>query len=413
VIPLALAEIVRLCPGRLVAAEGADHVIGVEADSRRIAAGELFVAVNEAGAAFTGDALARGAAAALVPEDGFAALSALGGAVRDRSRAHVVGITGSAGKTSTKDILAAICRPRARAVAAEASFNNEIGVPLTLCRLEPDTEVCILELAMRGRGQIAELCAFARPDVGVITNIGPAHVELLGSLQAIVEAKTELIAALPPGGTAIVPADHPVGRDDVTVVRLEEPESRLRDGRTLIRWDGREIAFDFIARHQARNALAALHAARAVGLEPEDSVDVAFSKWRGEEVTLPDGGLLINDAYNANPLSVRAALEHLVERSEGRRTVAVLGEMAELGDESRRYHEEMGRLAQNLGIDLVIGVGDPARSYAPDVWYPDATAAIDMARDLVHPGDCVLVKGSRAAGLEIVAEALASVTAEA
>ena len=184
---------------------------------------------------------------------------------------------------------------------------------------------------MRGPGQIAELCAFARPRVGVITTIGAAHVEQLGSIEAVARAKSELVDALPPGGTAIVPADLAVTRDDITVIRFVEPEARVEDGRTLIRWDGREIAFDFTARHQARNALAALHAARAVDIEPEDSVDVAFSKWRGEEVPLPGGGLLVNDAYNANPLSMRAALEHLVERAGGRRTVAILGEMAELG----------------------------------------------------------------------------------
>jgi UDP-N-acetylmuramoyl-tripeptide--D-alanyl-D-alanine ligase len=264
---------------------------------------------------------------------------------------------------------------------------------------------------MRGPGQIAELCAFARPHIGVITTIGPAHVETLGSLEAIVQAKSELLEALPPGGTAIVPEDLPVRRNDVELVRLTEPESRIAGGRTLIRWDGREIAFDFTARHQARNALAALHAARAAGIEPEDAVDVPFSKWRGEEVPLPGGGLLVNDAYNANPLSMRAALEHLVELAEGRRTVAVLGEMAELGEESRRYHEEIGRLVENLGVDVLVGVGDLARSYDPAEWCPDAAAAIETARRLVHPGDCVLVKASRAAGLEVVADALATVHA--
>ncbi len=408
-IPLTLDEVGGLCPGRLVAAPGAERIVGVQVDTQRIAGGELFVAVNAAGAEFVDDALARGAAAALVPDDGFAALAALGGAVRDRSAARVVGITGSAGKTSAKDILAAILAPRARTVAAEASFNNEIGVPLTLCRLEPDTRVCVLELSMRGLGQIAELCAFARPHVGVITTIGPAHVGPLGSLKAIVQAKSELVEALPAGGTAIVPADFAVARDDIEVVRLTEPESRVVDGRTLIRWDGREVAFDFTARHQARNALAALHAARAVGVEPEDSVEVAFSRWRGEEVPLPGGGLLINDAYNANPLSMRVALEHLIERAEGRRTVAVLGEMAELGDDSRRYHEEIGRVAKNLGVDVLIGVGDLARGYDPTEWSRDAAAAIEAARTLLRPGDAILVKGSRAAGLEIVAEALVTV----
>lgn len=408
-IPLGVDEVARL--GRIEVAEGAGQVTGVQVDSRRIAPGDLFVAVNDAGAQFVDDALARGAAAALVPEDGFAALAALGGAVRDRSAARVVGITGSVGKTSTKDILVAICRPKARTIAAEASFNNEIGVPLTLGRLEPDTEICVLELSMRGLGQIAELCAFAKPHVGVITAIGPAHVELLGSLEAIVEAKSELVAALPAGGTAIVPADLPVARQDLEIVRLGEPETRVGDGRTLIRWDGREIAFDFTARHQARNALAALHAARAVGVEPDDCVAVEFSRWRGEELPLPGGGLLVNDAYNANPLSMRAALEHLVARSAGRRTVAILGEMAELGPGSPGYHEEIGRVAKNLGVDVVIGVGELARSYEPGDWAPDATAAIDMARTVIRPGDCVLVKGSRAAGLEVVAEALATVNA--
>ena len=408
-IPLLLDDIARL--GRLERAPGATQVTGVQVDSRRIVAGDLFVAVNAAGAEFAEDAFARGAAAALAPGDGFAALAALGRAVRDRSEARVVGITGSAGKTSTKDILAAICRPHARTVAAEASFNNEIGVPLTLCRLEPDTEMCVLELSMRGLGQIAELCAYAKPHVGVITTIGPAHVELLGSLEAIVQAKSELLDALPTGGTAVVPDDFPVTRDDLDVVRFGEPEARVEDGRTLIRWEGREVAFDFTARHQARNALAALHAARAVGVEANDSVDVEFSKWRGEEVPLPDGGLLVNDAYNANPLSVRAALEHLVAQANGRRTVAILGEMAELGPESPRYHQEIGRFAKNLGIDVVIGVGELARNYEPDDWSPDAPSATDMARTVIHPGDCVLVKGSRAAGLEVVAEALVAVNA--
>jgi len=411
VIPLTLAEAAELCPGRLVAAADAPPaIIGVQTDSRRIAPGELFVAVNDAGAEFVDDALGRGAAAALVPEDGFAALAALGGAVRDRSSARVIGITGSVGKTSTKDILAAICAPRARTIAAEASFNNEIGVPMTLCRLEPDTEICVLELGMRGLGQIAELAAFARPHVGVITTIGPAHVEPLGSLEAIVRAKSELVEALPPGGTTVVPADFPVARDDVEVIRVGEPEGRIVDGRTLIRWDGREIAFDFTARHHAGNALAALHAARAAGVEPEDSVEVVFSKWRGEEVPLAGGGLLVNDAYNANPLSMRAALEHLVDRAAGRRAVAVLGEMAELGPDSPRYHEEIGAVARNLDV-MVIGVGELARGYEPAAWCPDAAAAVETAGRLIEPGDCVLVKASRAAGLEVVAEALAAVRA--
>ena len=188
----------------------ADRFTGVQVDSRRIATGDLFVAVGR-GADFLPDAIGRGAAATLVPEDAFAALAEIARAVRDRSAARVVGITGSMGKTSTKDILAALCAPSARLIAAEASYNNEIGVPLTLCRLEEDTEVCILELAMRGFGQIAALAAVARPRIGVVTNVGPVHLELVDSVEGVMRAKGELIDALPAGGTAIVPHDFPVG----------------------------------------------------------------------------------------------------------------------------------------------------------------------------------------------------------
>ncbi len=415
-IALPLAEVAALCAGRLDGAPGAESVTGVQVDSRRISPGDLFVAVG-AGETFVADALARGAAAALVPEDALAALAALAGAVRARSRARVVGITGSTGKTSTKDILAAICAPVRRTVANEGNLNNEIGVPLTLCRLEPDTDICILELAMRGPGQIAELCAFAKPDVGVITNVGPAHVGLLGSLEAIVRAKAELVEALRPGATAIVPAGFPVERDDLEVVRLGEPDARVEHERTLLRFQGTEIAFDFTARHQARNALAALHAAAALGVAPPASVEVTFSPWRGEEVPLPGGGLLVNDAYNANPVSMRAALEHLVERAAGRRTVAVLGDMAELGAEGPRYHREIAEAIRRLGIDVVFAVGPLSEAYVdPPVagrtwWSPelDPNALIERLRGELRPGDAVLVKGSRAAGLEAVALALAGV----
>src|SRR5205814_8999285 len=183
---------------------GGMEIAGVRFDSRLVEPGDLVVAVGR-GVEFLDDARARGAAATLVPDDAFAAMAALGAAARDRSDARVVGITGSMGKTGTKDILAALCRPSARTIAAEASFNNELGVPLTLCRLEPDTEVCIVELAMRGFGQIAELCAIARPHVGVVTNVGPVHLELVGSLDGVQRAKGELVAALPVGGVAVVP----------------------------------------------------------------------------------------------------------------------------------------------------------------------------------------------------------------
>jgi len=254
----------------------ADTITGVQVDSRRIEPGDLFVAVR-GGVDFLEAALERGAAATLVPEHPFEAMAALGSLLRDRSAARVVGITGSTGKTSTKDILAALCATAARTVAAEESYNNEIGVPLTLCRLEPDTEVCVLELAMRGFGQIADLCRIARPHVGVITNVGPVHLELVGSLEGVLRAKGELVAALPPGGTAIVPLEFPVDRDDVDVIRLGEPDARRDGERTVVGG----VSFNFTAHHQAANAAAALAVLDALGLPRPERVEVEWSRWRG------------------------------------------------------------------------------------------------------------------------------------
>ncbi len=407
-IPLPLAELEGL--GELEAAPWADEFTGVQVDSRRIVEGDLFVGIGP-GRDFRKHAFARGAAATLVPDDAFAAMAALGRAVRTQSSARVVGITGSMGKTSTKDILAALCTPSARTIAAEESFNNEIGVPLTLCRLEPDTEICILELAMRGFGQIAELCAIARPEIGVITNVGPVHLELVDSIEGVVRAKSELVAALPAGGTAIVPVAFPVEREDIDVVRLGEPDVRPEDGRSIV--EG--VSFNFIAPHQAANAAAALAAVDALGLPRADSVDVDFSKWRGEERELPGGGLLINDAYNANPVSMRAALAYLVEQAAGRRAVAILGDMAELGRTGPGYHREIGEAVAELGVQELLAVGELARGYVegaagvPSRWVPNVREALRALDEVVRLGDCVLVKASRAVGLEAVAEALAAV----
>jgi UDP-N-acetylmuramoyl-tripeptide--D-alanyl-D-alanine ligase len=411
VIPLSLDEIEGLAPGRLERAAWATEATGVQVDSRRIAEGDLFVAVGS-GADFVKHAFARGAAATLVPDDAFATLAALGGAVRDRSSARVVGITGSMGKTSTKDLLAALCASAARTIAAEASFNNEIGVPLTLCRLDPETEVCVLELSMRGFGQIAELCEFARPEIGIVTNIGPVHLELVDSLEGVIRAKGELVASLPPGGTAIVPAEFPVEREDLHVVRLGVPDAQVAEGRTVVGG----VSFNFTAGHQAANAAAALAALDALELPRPDRVDVDFSRWRGEEHELPGGGLLINDAYNANPVSMRAALDYLAGRAEGRRRVAILGDMAELGRTAPGYHREVGEAAAAAGVDQLLAIGELARGYAdgaagvPALWVPNVHEALRALDEVVRPGDAVLVKGSRAMGLEAVAEALAAVT---
>ena len=386
----------------------AEHITGVQVDSRRIVEGDLFVAVGR-GSEYLVDARARGAAATLVPADPFAALAQIARAVRDRSSARIVGITGSMGKTSTKDILAALCAPSARTIAAEASYNNEIGVPLTLCRLEENTEVCILELAMRGFGQIAALCEIALPQIGVVTNVGPVHLELVDSLEGVRRAKRELIAALPSGGTAVVPSDFPVERDDIHVVRIGEPQIDIADGRAVLSG----VSFNFTARHRAQNAAAALGALDALGLPRPASVDVDFARWRGEEDELPGGGILINDAYNANPVSMRAALAYLAERAGERRRVAILGDMAELGRTGPDYHREIGEAAAEIGVDELLAVGELARSYleggVPGRWVANVHEAVRALDAVVRPGDAVLVKASRALGLEAVAAALTQV----
>ena len=424
-IALSLNEVARLAPGRLERL--ADEITGVKVDSRLVEPGDLFVAVGR-GAEFAGEARERGAAATLVADDVLAALAALAGAVRGRSGATVVAITGSIGKTSTKDLLGALTDPVARTVVAEHGYNNEIGVPLTLCRIEADTEVVLVEMGMRGERQIAELCAIARPDLGVITAIGPVHLELLGSLENVARAKAELLAALPPGAAAVVPGGVPelephLRRDlqlrffsaaDVKHVVVEGDATRATFAlgpREL------ELSFNFVARHQLVNALAALHAYDALGLPLERASEgagrVAFSRWRGEELPLDGDGLLINDAWNANPPAMRAALEHLVDRAGPRRRVAVLGDMAELGPAEREYHREVGRHAAEIGVDVLVAVGPLAELYTkaggiPTVaWVATPEDAVRALRGLLRPGDCVLVKASRSVGLEAVAEALA------
>ncbi|HZQ81830.1 MAG TPA: UDP-N-acetylmuramoyl-tripeptide--D-alanyl-D-alanine ligase [Gaiellaceae bacterium] len=382
--------------GRVIARPWADAVTGMQVDSRRIEEGDLFVAVG-GGADFVEHALARGASAALVPEDGFAALAAIAGEVRSRSTARVVGITGSTGKTSTKDILFALCAPHFRTVANEGNYNTEVGVPLTICRIEPDTEIVISELAMRGPGQIAWLASFVRPEIGVITNIGPAHLEFLGSLENIAAAKAELIEALPPGGIAIAPPEpllepH-LQRTDIEIERVDLDEPL-------------PFTTAYTQRHQLVNTRLAVAAARRLDVPlPDGELDVEFSKHREEERELPGGGLLLNDCYNANPVSMRAALEHLSERAAGRRRVAVLGDMRELGPEGPAYHEEIGELVRSLGIEQVIAVGELARSYGGE-WVATAGEAAERLRAGLQPGDVVLVKGSLAVGLEVVAENL-------
>ncbi len=383
-------------------------------DSRIARPGDLFVALNSGGR-FVTDAHRRGAAA-LVPRDQHAALAALASLIRSRSTAQVVAVVGSTGKTSTKDALGSLCQAVTPTVFADASRNNEIGLPLTVLRLEPDTRVLVTEMGMRGVGQIAELCAVARPTMTLVTGIGPEHLELVGSVAAVARANAEAIDALPVGGVAIVPAQAEelepwLLRDDVDVRRFD-PDAVERVGdrwRFPVAGRSIELELSFDQRHLVGNVLAALIAYEALGLPldraQEGAAQIGLSPWRGQVVPLHGGGFVVNDAYNANPVSMRAALRDLAERAGTRRRVAVLGEMAELGDASARYHREIGDLLVELGIEVVVGVGMAAQGYAVEglsVWRlaPDRETAVSVLGDLLRPGDAVLVKASRAVGLE-------------
>ena len=282
----------------------------------------------------------------------------------------------------------------------------------------------VLEMAMRGPGQIAELAEIAAPEVGVIVSVGPVHLELLGSLESIAAAKAELIAGLPPGGTAVIPAGEellrPHLRADLRLVTFgEDGDVQLRSAdhqRVEILADGELIALEvsFDQAHLRRNLLAAVAAAMAVGVRPAMvQVELVLSPGRGQRFTVGDGVTVIDDCYNANPMSVRAALEDLAataEREHHPRRVAVLGDMLELGPAEAELHAQMGTQARASRIDVLVTVGPRARSITTDfdgqTWsVTDATAAAELVPRLLHPGDLVLVKGSRAVGLELVCRA--------
>lgn len=408
-------------------------------DSRETRAGDLFVGVPGArvdGGAFAPDALAAGAWGVLVAdrhaeraaavsaegqvvlaaEDPVAALGALARGWRRALGCPAIGVTGSTGKTSTKDILAALLRPRLRTHANRANLNTEIGLPLALLEAPEGTEVLVLEMAMRGEGQIAQLAAIAEPEVGVIVNVGPVHLELLGTVERVAAAKAELIRDLPPGAACVVPANEPLLerhlRDDLDTITFGPGGDvhlvAFEDGRARIDARGQEVELElpYAEPYNLLNTLAAVAAATAVGVVPSGRVDVQFSPLRNEVVELPGGVTVVNDCYNANPMSMRAALEHLAAAPAQRR-IAVLGEMAELGPESERFHRDVGAHARELGIDVLVCVGEAALPIADEFdgeTYPVATPeeAGALLSEIAAPGDRVLIKGSRSAGLERV-----------
>jgi UDP-N-acetylmuramoyl-tripeptide--D-alanyl-D-alanine ligase len=444
VIDLSAARIAAEAGGELVA--GAPERSGPERaviDSRELRPGDLFAGLPGAsadGGEFAAGALEAGAwgvlvgpahrdaataavegavgdtacatAAVIVVQDPLRALQLLARAWRRELGCPVVGVTGSTGKTSTKDILAALIG----AHASRENYNTEIGLPLTILEAGRGTEALVLEMAMRGEGQIAELTEIAEPDVGVIVNVGPVHLELLGTVERVAAAKAELIRDLRPGAACVVPASEPLLR-----AHLREDLDTWTFGPggqvQLLSMEGQQAEFEargatfrlelpYSEPYNLLNTCATVAAARALGLPVGGRLDVRFSSLRGEVVELPGGVTVVNDCYNANPMSMRAALDHL-SAAPAERRIAVLGTMAELGEDSDAYHQEIGAHAARSGVDVLIPVGAAALAYLEGfegevhpVATPEEAAA--LLEELGRPGDRVLVKGSRSVGLERV-----------
>jgi UDP-N-acetylmuramoyl-tripeptide--D-alanyl-D-alanine ligase len=440
VIELSAEGIAEAAGAEITARGGEGHPARAVVDSREVAEGDLFVGLrgeNTDGGGFAEAAIAAGAWGALVTtehaaglqggwvlttSDPLAGLGSLAREWRHHVGARVVGVTGSVGKTSVKDICATLLPGSVH--ASPENYNTEIGLPLTVLAAPVGTDVLVLEMAMRGPGQIAELAAIAEPDVAVITNVGPVHVELLGSVEAIAAVKAEILADLPSDGAAVVPADAGLlephlegvprlirfGADSDVAVRHKTVSGDHTEA--LISTPAGEygFSFPFSEEYNLTNALAAIAAGIAIGASPAEMSDrassIRFSRLRGERIELGDGVVLVNDSYNANPVSMRAALDHLGSlRVEGRR-IAVLGEMKELGPGAAEHHREVGAHARDAGVDLLVGVGEASRDYSPDQLVADPTEAAELLAPLLGSGDAVLVKGSRAAGLELVAETL-------
>jgi UDP-N-acetylmuramoyl-tripeptide--D-alanyl-D-alanine ligase len=421
---------------------GARGPTGVAIDSRTLAPGELFVGLrghSDDGGRFAARAVEAGAWGVLARSEHLAglddrrcvllavpdSLAALGKLAREHRRdlgATVIAVTGSTGKTATKDILAALIASSRPTVASEGNLNTEIGVPLTILRAGTGTAALVLELAMRGAGQIAELTAICEPDVGVIVNVGPAHLERLGSLEAIAAAKGELLAGMRAGAIAVLPARErlldPHLRSDLRTVRFGEGGEvhLLRAGPAGVTFavHDRHVTIEpgFRAAHLLTDLGAALAAADALGVPIPERLDVAFAALRGEHIALPGGVTVVNDCYNANPMSMRAALDDLAATAPARR-VAVLGDMLELGAlDEERYHRELGEEASAAGVALLVTVG-PRAAWAGETFAgehlhaPDAAHAVSLLQGRLRAGDTVLVKGSRGVALEHVATDLA------
>ena len=439
-IALSLAEIAAAVGGVV----HGDPSVVVDApatlDSRAVEPGGLFVAIageHVDGHAYAAAARAAGAAAVLgtrptdaptvVVDDVVVGLGRLARHVRDRLPAvRVLAMTGSQGKTGTKDYLAAILSSVGPTVATAGNLNNELGVPLTVLRATPETRYLVVEMGARHVGNISYLCEIARPDVAAVLNVGTAHIGEFGSQEAIAQAKGELVEALDEDGIAVLNADDPAvaamgirtrarvvltGVHPNAHVRAEDVAVDAGRARfTLVAPQGRaRVLLRLVGPHHVGNALAAA----AVALELGGTVEgvaaalgaaTPASRWRMELAERPDGVTVVNDAYNANPESMRAALTALESIGTGRRTWAVLGRIAELGETSAAAHAEVAAFAREHGVDELVAVGAPEYGAAREA--PDVAAALDLLRAELRPGDVVLVKASRSAGLERLAAAL-------
>jgi UDP-N-acetylmuramoyl-tripeptide--D-alanyl-D-alanine ligase len=448
-----LGELARVMGGSVVGAEAATTVSGPSIDSRRIHGGELFIALvgeRTDGHEHAADALAAGAVAALVARpipgphvlvtDPAAALTAWAAAHRRRLGMTVVGLTGSAGKTTTKDLVADVLAAVGPTVATHGSYNNEIGLPLTVLSATATDEFLVLEMGARGRGHIAALCEVAAPDIGVVLNVGHAHVGEFGDLAATALAKGELVESLAVAGTAVLNRDDPLvaemadrtpasvlwfGRSSHADVRANDVSMVSGCARFELQVAGSRapVALQLVGQHQVSNALAAAAVGHVVGLGVAEiaaalSQSAPKSRWRMEVVDLPHGVTLVNDAYNANPDSMRAGLDAVAALADGRRILAVLGPMGELGTDSVRLHEEVGAYAASLGA-YVLGVGQDADALVAGAVGADGSgtavttvaAAVEWLRQELRPADVVLVKASRSAGLERVVHELQEVSA--
>jgi UDP-N-acetylmuramoyl-tripeptide--D-alanyl-D-alanine ligase len=456
VIPMTLAEIARVLNSSLDGVPDPEALVtGPSAvDSREVAPGGLFAATVGArvdGHDYAAKAVAGGAVAvlasrpvgvpAIVVEDVQAALGVLARHVLARLDCTVIALTGSVGKTTTKDLLAQILEPHAPTVSTDRSFNNELGLPLTVLRADAGTRYLVLEMGAGRKGDLVYLTSIAPPQVGLVLNVGAAHVSRMGGgLADVAEAKGELVEALTPDGYALLNADDPYvmgmaertkarivlyGRSPGTSVRAEEVclGETARPAFDLVTPSGRaRITLDLIGEHHVANALGAAAAAATLGLSTDEiaaglNAAQRRSSGRFEITERPDGATIINDAYNANPESMRAGLHAFRALAGSRRTIAVLSAMGQQGDASRSRHEEVGRLVAELGINVLIAVGegDP-RAMAQEAseaevavhTVEDVAGAVRLATELIAPGDVVFVKASSEYGLGACGRELAS-----